>query len=110
MGVRDPSVASVSRCQPVTFKRPDATETDVAPSRAATRLLALPPPLAQVVGRSPRGAGRGGGRMVWDLEGQVRATHCASGISRAGGVWGPVGNPVGVAAARVYAQSLMFEP
>ena len=41
--------------------------------------------------------------MVWDLEGQVRATHCASGISRAGGVWGPVGNPVGVAAARVSA-------
>lgn len=100
MGVRDPSAASVSRCQPVTFKRPDATETDVAPRRAATRLLALPPPLAQVVGRSPRGAGRGGGRMVWDLHGgPVRAAHCASGISRAGGVWGPVG----VAAARVYA-------
>ena len=33
------------------------------------------------------------------MEGPVRAAHCASGISRAGGVWGPVG----VAAARVYA-------
>jgi len=53
MGVRDPSrpsVASVSRCQPVTFKCPHATETNVAPSRAATRLLALPPTVAQVDG------------------------------------------------------------
>jgi hypothetical protein len=66
---RHPSVASVSRCQPVTFKCPHATETNVAPSRAATgpppaSSHCLPPwhrwmvvPAAPV--RAPRGAGRG---------------------------------------------------
>jgi len=73
MGVRDPSpecrIRSVSRCQPVTFKCPHATETNVAPSRAATgpppaSSHCLPPwhrwmvvPAAPV--RAPRGAGRG---------------------------------------------------
>jgi len=56
-------VASESRYQPATIKCPHATETDVAPSRAATRLLALPPTLAHahvgVPAAPPRSSPRG---------------------------------------------------